>query len=119
MRRVIAFFLISLMAFQTSWGAVTTYCQHEQGLAARHLGHHEHKHDHQTPANASETEAPLSITSAGVDLDCSFCHAACVLALLLDSGLAVSSQASLDFNYMPVLHPPSAPNDLPERPNWS
>ena len=119
MRRLIAFLLISLMAFQTSWAAVTSYCQHEQGVAARHLGHHEHKHHHPTSATASETETQLTANSAGVDLDCSFCHAACIVALLLDSGLAVASQATLDLNDMLALHPPSAPNDLPERPNWS
>jgi hypothetical protein len=26
---------------------------------------------------------------------------------------------TLDLSYALTLHPPSAPNDLPERPNWS
>ena len=122
MRRFVAFLLISLIGFQTSWAAVTSYCQHEQGAAARHVGHHEHQHHHKSLINAVEDaqqNSQQNLASAGVDFDCSFCHAAGIAALLLDSDPAVTIQATLDVSYRLILHPPSAPHDLPERPNWS
>ena len=123
MRRLIAFLLISLIGFQTSWAAVTSYCQHEQGADARHLGHHEHQHHHKPLIKAAEQDGhqtnQQNLSSAGVDLDCSFCHAACTVALLLDSNPAITTQATLDVSYALALQPLSAPHDLPERPNWS
>ena len=123
MRRLIAFLLISLIGFQTSWAAVTSYCQHEQGMGARHFGHHEHQHHHKSFTKAVEQDDQQTnqqnLSSAGGDLDCSFCHAACIVALLPDSNSAMTIQSTLDVSYSLSLHPPSAPNDLPERPNWS
>ena len=123
MRRLIAFLLISLIGFQTSWAAVTSYCQHEQGAAARHLGHHEHQHHQKSIVKVAEQgdqqNNQQNLASASVDLDCSFCHAACIVALLLHLNQATPIQATLGVSYVLALHPPSAPNDLPERPNWS
>lgn len=122
MRRFVAFLLILLIGFQTSWAAVTSYCLHEQGAAARHVGHHEHQHHHKSLINAVEDaqqNSQQNLASAGVDFDCNFCHAAGIVALLLDSDPAVTIQATLDVSYRLILHPPSEPHDLPERPNWS
>jgi ABC-type nickel/cobalt efflux system permease component RcnA len=127
MRRLIAFLLISLIGFQTSWATVTSYCQHEQGIGARHLGHHEHQHDHpslikadgQDDQQINHLNTQQNLASASVDLDCGLCHAACIVALLPDSTPAITTQVTLDLSYALTLHPPSAPNDLPERPNWS
>ena len=127
MRRLIAFLLISLIGFQTSWAAVTSYCQHEQGAAARHLGHHEHQHHQKSLIKAAEQDGHQinqqnnhqNFTNAGVDLDCSLCHSSCIVALLPDSNPAIAVHVTIDLNYVPALHPPSAPHDLPERPNWS
>jgi len=92
-------------------------------MGARHFGHHEHQHHHTSPIKAAEQDSQLNnqqnLASAGADLDCSFCHAACIIALLLDSNPAITIQATLDVSYTLALHPPSAPHDLPERPNWS
>lgn len=107
------------MALQTSWAAVTTYCQHEQGAAARHVGHHEHQHHHKTLVNAAEKEPQHATPTANVDLDCSFCHAGCILALLLDATVALTSTTTINLAYTVGLQPPSVPIDLPERPNWS
>ena len=122
MCRFVAFLLISLIGFQTSWAAVASCCQHEQGAAARHVGHHEHQHHHKSLINAVEDaqqNSQKNPASAGVDLDCSFCHAAGIMALLPDLDPAVTIQATLNVSYRLILHPPSAPHDLPERPNWS
>ncbi len=119
MRRFIVFLLISLMALQTSWAAVTTYCQHEQGAAARHVGHHEHQHHDKALVNAAEKDIQHATPPASVDLDCSFCHAGCILALLPDSDVDLVSIATIDLSYSVVLRPPSVPIDPPERPNWS
>jgi hypothetical protein len=119
MRRFIAFLLISLMALQTSWAAVTTYCQHEQGSAARHVGHHEHHHHDKSLVSAADKDTSHATPTVSVDLDCSFCHAGCTLALLLSSDVDLISIATIDLAYSLVLHPPSVPTDPPERPNWS
>jgi len=34
-----------MLALQFSWSAISAYCMHESGLAAQHLGHHQHKLD--------------------------------------------------------------------------
>ena len=123
MRRLVAILLISLIGFQTSWATVTSYCQHEQGAAARHVGHHEHQHLHKSLINAVDQDDHQShqqnLSGTSVDLDCSFCHAAGIVALLPDLDPAVTIQATLDVSYRLILHPSSAPHDLPERPNWS
>ena len=127
MRRYIAFLLISLIGFQTSWAAVTSYCQHEQDAAARHLGHHEHQHHQKSLIKAADEDGhqinqpnnQQNFTSAGVDLDCSLCHSSCIVALLLDLNPAIAVQVTLDLSYVLALHLPSAHHDLPERPNWS
>lgn len=45
MRRWLAVFLLILLPLQLSWAVAATYCGHEADPAARHVGHHEHRHE--------------------------------------------------------------------------
>ncbi len=66
MRKALIIFLLVLLPFQFVWGAAAGYCQHEQGQAVHHFGHHFHKH-------SSGDKAKQLI---GDDADCVACHVA-------------------------------------------
>jgi hypothetical protein len=109
-RRIIALFLLALLPVHFAGSAVASYCQHEQGKAAQHVGHHEHEHD------AAAEPQPES-SSAGQHADCCICHAGCVavtsppLALGLSFGVVPARSGA--FAVLP------APASGLERPNWS
>jgi hypothetical protein len=42
MSRRLLYILCAVITFQLSWNVITSYCMHETGRAANHLGHHEH-----------------------------------------------------------------------------
>lgn len=113
MKRLLLLFLLALFPLQASWAAVAAYCQHEEGQAAEHFGHHDHKHE---ASNADKSE-PLGKAFAGLDLDCASCLGGHIKPLMAE---AVS---------LPTLSapPPALPRslpylsiaaDLPEKPNW-
>ena len=116
MRKLFAILLLLLLPLQASWAAVAGYCQHEQGAATRHLGHHEHQH-HQAPKATSHQTS--SAINPAADLDCSLCQAGCLLAMLTEPGLSATTLLVADPAVSIDPPPSSAPLDLPERPNWS
>lgn len=76
MRRWLTVLLLVLLPLQSSWAAVATYCTHETGAAADHVGHHDHaSHAHggkvADPSDERSTEAPSAPASS---LDCGHCH---------------------------------------------
>ncbi len=113
MRRWLTILLLMLLPFQFSWAAVASYCQHETGAAAQHLGHHEHKH--QVDAN-HDGEPDTSLTGS-VDNDCGICHASCGVAIFGAIDLPLVSRVSFAIPWTPgnLTSPPDTP---PERPNW-
>ena len=34
------YLVLTILALQLSWGAISAYCEHESGRAAQHFGHH-------------------------------------------------------------------------------
>ncbi len=111
MRRWLVIFLLLCMPLQFAWAAAGVYCQHENGAAAKHFGHHEHEHH-------ADANTPDPTGSGGIDGDCGACHAGCVSVLtgtLRMSGLPLAAQA--DFDYQAPS--PALLFDLPERPQWS
>ena len=68
MKRIFLIFLLVMLPFQMSWGAVASYCQHEEGKAAQHFGHHDHKH-HASASTKQDKSNPGKI-----DSDCGYCH---------------------------------------------
>lgn len=71
MKRLLLIFLLTVLPLQMSLAAVTSYCQHENGKAAQHLGHHEHKH------KASDESQPSKGKLGMNDADCGYCHLSC------------------------------------------
>lgn len=48
--------LLTIVALQQGWGAVSAYCTHESGAAARHFGHHQHgRTQHLPPGSAGKS----------------------------------------------------------------
>ncbi|MBS0308891.1 MAG: hypothetical protein JSS58_07960, partial [Proteobacteria bacterium] len=56
MKRFILILLLAILPFQFAWAAVGGYCQHEEGKAAQHFGHHIHKHDQASDAVAKDVQ---------------------------------------------------------------
>lgn len=114
MRRWIAVLLMMFLPLQFTWAAVSAYCAHESGAAARHFGHHDHQH-----ADTLEGAAP-GPTSPGMgsaDPDCGACHLGCMAlvqrALPIDLAPASLADAGARRSASPL--PPSC---RPERPKW-
>ncbi|MFN0316358.1 MAG: hypothetical protein ACKVQA_15135 [Burkholderiales bacterium] len=109
MKRLLVLLLI-LLPLQWSAAAVAGYCQHETGVAAKHTGHHNHKHD----GSANEkTPQP----SAQTHNDCGMCHLSCGGAVSLGSGRDVLPFRAL-MSARNIPHFLSAFTSRPERPNW-
>ena len=123
-RRILAIFLLTLLPLQLSWGAVASYCGHEEQTDTAHFGHHQHEHQAEVSGDArlvAELDVLADIngdkTPNSLDLDCGFCHSYCGAMLTLPLGslgmpMAASPSASLD--KAGGAHPPARP----ERPQW-
>lgn len=114
MYRWSAILLLVFLPFQFTWAALASYCQHETGAAAQHFGHHDHKHQANSDQKTQDNQSPI----AGIDGDCTGCHASCVTAMV---GKMPSVHIATIATGLPW--PPdfltSPPNEQPERPNWS
>jgi len=111
MRRIFIFALLLLLSVQVSWAAVSNYCEHENGAAAQHIGHHEHEHH-----DADKKSKVASFTVA--DDDCASCQFA---------GLGLMPLSVLTLSFDIVLSDPvfvasdflsSVNTERPERPKW-
>ncbi|MDR0701548.1 MAG: hypothetical protein LBF61_03915 [Azoarcus sp.] len=69
MHRWLALFLLVFLPFQAAWAAASVYCQHERGEAARHFGHHEHRHA--ASGGLAETDSSTP-DPQNADGDCGF-----------------------------------------------
>lgn len=111
MRRWLAILFLLILPLQSSWAAVSLYCQHENGAAAEHLGHH--AHPHQAGADdASGTEG------SGSDSDCSFCHAASCMVLPVGTSIPPFGIALALPRAEPRPWPLAGLPAEPERPKW-
>lgn len=80
MRRLLLIVLMLWLPLQSSWAAAAGLCRHEQGAAAQHFGHHEHRH-HAAPGTAGiDTQAGAS-SALMLDDDCALCHLGCAVSL--------------------------------------
>jgi hypothetical protein len=112
MKKMLILFMLLTMPLQAAWAVASAYCQHEQGAAVQHFGHHAHQHQ------VSEKSDPGGGPASSVHADCAFCH--------LGGVGAVSS--SLDVPASPPAFPvvlaedaffPSICLEGPERPKWA
>ena len=114
MRKWLAVFLLIVIPMQFALAATAAYCQHETGVATKHLGHHGHKHQ----AQSAELTQSDKTKSSGFDLDCGSCHAGCSLAVATVVGNSVLPSANgIESSTVQVLVSP--PFKVPDRPQWS
>ncbi len=114
MRRWFFVLLLVLMPLQFSWAALATYCEHESGAQAQHLGHHEHEHPQHSGAPDDTTKAK---TSAVFDVHDCHSHGQCMADLPLSTATpwAPSPCHATEWTGLRELaHVPSPP----ERPQW-
>lgn len=128
MRRWFFVLLLVLMPLQFSWAALATYCEHESGAQAQHLGHHEHEHEkehqkeHQHPQHPEAVnDAPDDTTkakpSAVFDVHDCHSHCQCMADLPLSSTTpwTRSSGHATEWTGLRELAHVLSP---PERPQW-
>ena len=112
-RRALLILLILMLPIQASWAVAVGFCQHEQGVAAGHFGHHDHQHD-----DASGVDESGKFSSQ-VDRDCGYHHQASphwLTSLPQVPGVFSSTQ---NLNPVSPLYFSEATLARPERPNWS
>lgn len=110
MRRILLILLLAILPFQMSWATTAAYCQHEQGTAAQHFGHHEHRHQ------ASAADA-ADKGSAKYHDDCSYHHLSAAKSLCS----AVPAIASPPRNLPIAFLSPPFDSHIPDgliRPDW-
>lgn len=79
MRRWLTILLLMLLPAQLTWAAAASYCQHETGNQAAHLGHHEHQHQGaKAKAVAGSERSGATVDLGALDDDCSVCHLSAV-----------------------------------------
>ena len=118
MKKFFLLLLLFVLPLQMSWAAASAYCLHEEGKAARHLGHHSHHHQ------ASADDAPQA--DAGKDLkaktkahsDCNVCHGVGHAWLPPATSMPVFDSASLAVDTSSFLYISHIP-DAPKRPDWT
>lgn len=103
-------FLAVLLPLQLAWGAVSGYCQHESGVAAKHFGHHEHVHKGDPKEAAGLKVVP--------DSDCGTCHGTGPTVVVAPRAALPTLGASANPTANAPRAPPGLPPDTPERPQW-
>lgn len=114
LRRWICIVLLLVAPLQLSWGAVSAYCQHESGAAAKHVGHHDHQHDGGSGTEPSDGDPARS---GGIDPDCAGCHMCCAPVLLASVRVNAIPNGHADLKDVSGL-PSSAAFPPPYRPQW-
>ena len=110
--------MLSLLPFQLVWGAAASYCEHEQGAAGRHFGHHVHEHAGKVlKASGESTPDKKNFTGDG-DPDCASCHLTCV-SPVMHTAVWLSPEPGSPMRAAPSNErPPHIPYAI-ERPNWT
>lgn len=111
MRRLFLILLLAMLPLQFSWAVAASYCQHEQGKAVTHFGHHAHNH----AGNADSDGEPAKKSQP--DNDCCICHLAGTNVV----PLAESVIACNDSPHPPDIYAFSFHSFIPEglsKPNW-
>ncbi len=113
MRKLLAVLMLLALPLQFSWAVAASYCQHEEGQAVQHFGHHHHQHQ-QVSADGKEAggKSPLQAHA-----DCSACHLSCPAAAASSAAVSVVAPASLVAGDPPGALPSVVP-ESPERPKW-
>lgn len=114
MKKYLAILLLLVLPVQSAWAAVDSFCKHETGAAAEHLGHHDHQHKYEGTEPAA-TDSSSGSTGANADYD--HCHGG--TSSVLSATLSVTAHRAAtpsSHSLGDLLPPPLA--DRPERPQW-
>ncbi len=118
MRALLSVLLAFFVVFQSSWALAAPYCQHEPTLASAHFGHHEHEHETPSVAASGDVgDASAAEGPAGVDADCSACHASSP-AIIFPIAQAPSDPRQSEHAARVPTASPAALSARIERPNW-
>lgn len=110
LRRFILLCLVFVLPFQMAWAAAGAYCEHEQGQAAHHFGHHDHVHK-STPADKNNAKGAF-------DSDCS-AHAQASLQAFATATVALGLPIERSVQQAPDTHLQNRlVIDRPDRPQW-
>jgi len=107
MRRWISILLLVMMPLQLGWAALGSFCQHESGEQAQHLGHHAHQHESAQPGDSGHADGAAYA-------DCSSCIAGSLVPLGNAPLLPTLPRADLIATREP--QPLFRPSSPPERP---
>jgi len=111
--RCVLLLLLLLIPLGFIWTELGTYCQHESGAAANHIGHHNHEHQ---PSDITEVLSELA-KKTGADSDCLSCYAVC--PSIPCGAFTISAASSLSVykaDYLVFITSP--PSSRFERPRW-
>ncbi|MFZ5508695.1 MAG: hypothetical protein ACOZCP_01445 [Pseudomonadota bacterium] len=111
-KRLLFVLLMLILPLQAVWAAAGAYCQHEQGQAAWHFGHHDHRH------KASPGDGEQGNPGGTADTDCGYHHASDSKTVLPSADAAVPD-TSTQFSCFRLPRLSDLAPDEPERPNWS
>jgi hypothetical protein len=118
MRALLSVLLAFFVVFQSSWALAAPYCQHERTLASAHFGHHEHEHETPSVAASGDTgDATAAQVPAGVDVDCSACHASSPAIVFPIAHALTDPRQSEQVTRVPTALPAALSARI-ERPNW-
>lgn len=112
MRRWLTVLLLVLLPLQLGWAALGSYCQHETGRQAQHLGHHSHPHQ----GLLGNKQGDTAEKGKGLHGDCNACFATSIAPLLNDPLLLTAPPTAFEisaFQASPLFRPASPP----ERPD--
>jgi len=107
MRRWISILLLVMMPLQLGWAALGSFCQHESGEQAQHLGHHAHQHDDAQHEDSAHAEGAAYA-------DCNSCIAGSLVPL--GTSLLLPTLPSADLFVSREPQPLFRPSSPPERP---
>lgn len=113
MRRIFTYLLLIVTLLQFNWAAAAAYCGHETGAAAKHFGHHEHKHSTSDQAKPAKESKATNLAHA----DCEMCHFGSS-APSFEVLIALSNPSSQTVLAEPMEHASHIPS-LPDRPDRS
>lgn len=95
MRRWLTILLLVLLPVQLSWAAAGSYCRHEGGPSARHIGHHDHQHQSGKLNAGQEDRADKNLSAGQLDDDCGVCQLSSVQPVLPTHAVAFAVSSEL------------------------
>ena len=121
MLRRFVYLVLTVIALQLSWTAVSAYCMHEAGTAARHFGHHQHAdHDADHAADYGDVQAVKDPTGAArkfaAHAHCASCSHAVLAIDLCHASLHPLTIGMAPSGVLPYFS--SVATAPPERPQW-